>query len=116
MRGGRGLCSSHSHPSARGTEAGDSGGEGLGVQVGALTAVGRLLVRLVLAVGDAVACQAKIDALAVGTLKLVLCTARGIHRWGERQGGPCMFRGVTLRAMGIYFRVLYESDVFRYSS
>lgn len=49
-----------------------------------LTAVGRLLGRLVLAVGDAVTCQAEVDALAVGTLKLILCSARGIHRWGGR--------------------------------
>lgn len=85
-REGGGFAPLTPMPHPVGTEAGDSESGGLGVRVGALTAVGRLLVRLVLAVGDAVACQAKIDALAVGTLELVLCTARGIHRWGERRG------------------------------
>lgn len=46
-----------------------------------LTAVGRLLVRLVLAVGDAVTGQAEVDALAIGTLELILYSARGIRRW-----------------------------------
>ena len=85
-REGGGFAPLTPMPHPVGTEAGDSESGGLGVRAGALTAVGRLLVRLVLAVGDAVACQAKIDALAVGTLELVLCTARGIHRWGERRG------------------------------
>lgn len=53
---------------------------------GLLTAVGRLLVRLVLAVGDTVAREAEVDALAIGTLELILGSARGIHRWGGRWG------------------------------
>lgn len=85
-REGGGFAPLTPTPRPVGTEAGDSDSGGLGVRVGALTAVGWLLVRLVLAVGDAVARQAKIDTLAVGTLELVLCTARGIHRWGERRG------------------------------
>lgn len=51
-----------------------------------LTAVGRLLIRLVLAVGDAITCQAEVDTLTIGTLELILHSARGIHRWWEE--GP----------------------------
>lgn len=48
-----------------------------------LTAVGLLLVRLVLAVHDAVAGAAEVDAFAVPALKLLVHVAGGIHSWTE---------------------------------
>lgn len=36
--------------------------------------------------GDTVTRQAEANALAVGTLKLILLPARGIHRWGDERG------------------------------
>lgn len=92
VAGGRLLLLSLPRPALLRPEAGDSGGGAWGRGRGLwgwrrlLTAVGRLLVRLVLAVGDAVARQAEVDALAIGTLELVLSSARGIHRWGGRWG------------------------------
>lgn len=49
-----------------------------------LTAVGGLLIRLVLAVGDTITGEAEADALPIGTLKLILCPAGGVHSWGGR--------------------------------
>lgn len=51
---------------------------------GRLTAVGWLLVRLVLAVGDTITSQAEVDAFAVGTVELILCPAGGVHGWRGR--------------------------------
>lgn len=48
-----------------------------------LTAVGLLLIRFVLAVHDAVAGAAEVDAVAVPALKLVVHVAGGIHSWAE---------------------------------
>lgn len=83
------LCSPHSHTLPRWglrwstLEARGKGG-GLGHRGWRrrLTTVGWLLVRLVLAVGDTVTGQAEVDALAVGTLELILCSARGVHSCG----------------------------------
>lgn len=76
-------------PALLGSEAGDRR-PGVWGRRWLLTAVGRLLVRLVLAVGDAITGQAEVDALTIGTLKLILCSARGIHRCGggEELHGP----------------------------
>lgn len=46
-----------------------------------LTAVGLLLIGLVLAVGHAITGQAVVDAIAVSTLKVVHTPARHIQRW-----------------------------------
>lgn len=46
-----------------------------------LTTIGLLLIRLVLAVGHAVAGQAVVDTVSVPTLKVINASTRHIQRW-----------------------------------
>lgn len=54
-----------------------------------LTAVGLLLIRLVLAVHHAVARPAEVDAVAVATLELIVHVAGGVQSWEGRKEGQC---------------------------